>query len=69
MSEEINEILGTQMEWDRMLQEDLELLHELVECGALAEPMAKQYVKKNGSEKFEESVDNWRPGDILTKVL
>lgn len=69
LSDEINEVLGTQMEWDRMLQEELEHLHVLVHEGALAEPQAKQMAKKHGKEKVEREVDEWYPGKMVSKII
>jgi hypothetical protein len=69
LSEELNEMLDMNMEWDRLLQEDLEHLHQLVESGALAEPVAKQYAKKHSKQKLEEEIDSWYPGKIASKLL
>lgn len=69
LAEEVNEILGTEMEWDRLLQDDLELFHSLVKDGALAEPQAKQYAKKHGKKKLDEEIDSWYPGKIAGKLL
>lgn len=69
MSQEINEMLGTNIEWDRLLEDDLEHFYELVETGALIEPLGKQFAKEQGKEKLEEEIDDWRPGKILQRVL
>lgn len=69
LSEEVNEALGTDMEFDRMLEEDLKLLHELVMEGALVEPQAKQFAKKHSKEKLDEEIDEWYPGKIASKLL
>lgn len=69
MSQEVNEILGTDMEFERMLADDLELLHELVTNGMLAEPQVKQYVRKNSKKKLDEQIDDWYPGKYAGRLL
>lgn len=69
LSEDINEVLGTNMEWERMLQDDLELLHSLTMEGELAEPQAKQMAKKHGKKKVEEEIDDWHLGKFATRLL
>lgn len=69
LSEELNRLLGTQMEWDRMKKEDLELLHDLAEDGKLAEPQMKQMAKKHGKRKVEQEIDEWTPGKFASKIL
>lgn len=69
LSEEVNEVLGTDMEFDRLLEEDLELFHELVLSGNLTEPLAKQYVKEHSKEKLDEEIDEWYPGKFAGKIL
>lgn len=69
LSEEVNEALGTDMEFDRMLKDDLELLHELATDGQLAEPQLKQYAKKHGKSKLEQEIDEWYPGKFAATLL
>lgn len=69
LSEEVNEVLGTDMEFDRMLEDDLKLFHELVVSGNLTEPLAKQYVKKHSKEKLDEEIDEWYPGKFAGRIL
>lgn len=73
LSEEINEALGTDLEFDRMLVEDLEHFRELAAEGKLAEPQLKQFVKTNGQQAtdslIEEAVENWYPGKYAGKIL
>ena len=69
LSEEINEVLEMNVEWDRLLEDDLELFHELVVSGDLMEPMAKQMAKQKGKEKVEEEIDEWHLGKYAGKVL
>lgn len=69
LSEEVNEVLGTDMEFDRMLEDDLTLLHTLVMEGELAEPQAKQYAKRHGKEKLDDEIDSWYPGKFAGKIL
>ena len=69
LSQEVNEVLGTDLEFDRMLKDDLELLHELATDGQLAEPQLKQYAKKYGKEKLDEEIDEWYPGKFAMQIL
>lgn len=69
LSAEINESLGTDIQWDRLLEEDIQLLHELVMSGDLIEPMIKGFVKKNSKEALEKKIDDWYPGKYAMRVL
>lgn len=69
LSEEINDALGTDIEWQRLLEEDLEHLHGLVMNGDLMEPVTKQYIKEHGKARFEKEVDEWHPGKILGRMV
>lgn len=69
LSEEVNEALGTDMEFDRMLKDELELLHELATDGQLAEPQLKQYAKVYGKEKLDQEIDDWHPGKFAMQLL
>lgn len=69
ISDRLNEILGTQMEWEQMKKEDLELLLELVEEGALMEPMAKHIASEKGQDVLDEKVKSWEPGTILARLM
>ena len=62
-------MLETDMEFDRLLEDDLELLHELVEDGAFAEPQVKQFTKKYSKEKLDNEIDDWYPGKYTSKLL
>lgn len=69
ISQELNEILGTQMEWEKMKKDDLELLLELVQEGALMEPMAKHIASEKGQEVLDEKVKSWEPGSIIARLM
>lgn len=69
LAKEANEILGTDMEFQRMKLSDLELFVELLDEGALIEPQVKHTVAKHGKKRVEEQVDNWYPGKYATRVL
>lgn len=57
------------MEWDRMLEDDLQHLHSMIESGELSEPLMKQYVKEHGKDQLERQVDEWYPGKFAFKFL
>lgn len=68
LESELNDQLGTQMEWSKMKKDDLELLLELVESGALLEPLAREAAKNQGKEMLDDVADEWTPGDLLAKL-
>lgn len=69
LSEDLNEMLDTQMDWSKMKKDDLELLHELVDEGALIEPMAKHIASEKGQDVLDEKVKSWEPGTIITRLM
>lgn len=69
LAEELNQKLDTNMEWERMKKDDLELFLEIVDEGLLLERLTKEYVKSKGAEKYEKKVDNWTPGEMVMRFL
>lgn len=69
MSKSINDKLGTDLDWSEMKKDDLELFEELIDDGAFLEKLAKLHVKNKSSEKVEETIDDWEPGQIVYKLL
>jgi len=57
LSEEINEMLDTEMDWNRLSKEDLENLHSSIKSGELLKRMSKALVKQQGKERVDEIVD------------
>lgn len=68
-AEEINQMLGTDIEWDRLLREDLDHFYDLVENGGLLEPLAKQVAKEHGKKRLEKEIDNWYPGKVAARFF
>lgn len=68
-SEEVNEILGTELDFSKMPKDDLELFYELIDEGELLEPQAKHIAKKYGKDKLEQQVDEWHPGKYALRLL
>lgn len=69
LSQEVNEVLGTDYEFDRMKKDDLLELHQSVTDASLVHPLVKQYAKKHSKAKLEEEIDEWYPGKIATRLL
>ena len=69
ISSEINEKLGTDMEWERMKKDELEHLNMMVDNGMLIEVLVKHMAKNKGSEKVDEIIDDWRPGKLAAKLV
>lgn len=62
LSDDLNEMLGTNINWEKMTKEDLESVLELADSGILLEKLAKHQVQKYGKEHVENMVDEWYPG-------
>lgn len=69
LEEEVNEVLGTEIEWSRLTKDELELFHALVHEGDLIEPMAKYQAKEYSKEKLDEKVDEWKPGQVIGGLM
>jgi hypothetical protein len=69
LSEEINNVLGTEMDFSRMTKEDLELLHDLILEGVLIEPLIKQVAKDHGKDKLDEVIDDYYVGKYAMRLL
>lgn len=69
MSDEINNALGTELDFSRMKKEDLEHLRMLLEDGTVIEALIKGYIKEYGTSKLEEEIDNWTPGQYAIRLL
>jgi len=69
LSEELNEIFGTDVDFSRMKKDELKQLYELAEQGHLIEPQMKHVAKTHGKQKFDEVIDEWHPGKYLLKVI
>lgn len=69
VSEEINETLGTNIDWSRLYEDDIRLLNDMVQKGDLIEPMAKQMAKKHGKKRLDDKIDEWRPGMVIERLL
>lgn len=69
LSAEVNEMLGTEMEFHRMTAEELEHFRDLLDEGLLLEPQVKHVVSKHGRSKLDEVIKDWEPGQLLLKLL
>lgn len=69
LSEEVNEILGTEIDWSGLKKDELELLYELLDDGDLLEPQAKHIIKKKGKSKLDDQIDEWQPGQIAMRIV
>lgn len=68
-SDELNNILGTDIEWDRMLEEDLDEFLELTKSGELLNREGRYVVKEYGKEELESIVDSWSPGQLISRLI
>jgi hypothetical protein len=69
LSEEMDDMLDTDIQWEELKKEDLELLVELVDEGHLIEPMLKHVASEKSQDKVDEMIDNWEFGYLLSKVM
>lgn len=69
LSSEVNEILGTELGFEEMKKDDLELFLELLDDGVLLEEQAKHIVKNHSKSKLEEEIDDWYAGKLISKLL
>jgi len=69
LQEEVNDMLGTNMEFSKMRSDDLELLRDLIDEGALLEPQLKHVAKEHGKSALEQQIDDWRPGQVIGRLL
>lgn len=69
LSQQLNEILGTDLSFERMKKEDLETLVGLADGGSLLEPQLKHVVSKYGKDKLDDQIDDWYPGKIAARLL
>ena len=69
LSDEINEILGTELEFERMKKAELKLFLQLLEEGTLLDQQVKYIGKKYGQQKLDETVENWYPGKYAGKLM
>ena len=69
LEDEVNEKLGTDMNWSKMTKDDLELFNELIDSGVLIEKLAKHMAKEMGTEKYEQVVDDWHLGKIVARLI
>ena len=66
---EVNQMLGTEFEFSKMPKDDLKMLAELMDSGALIEPQMKHLAKEHSKQKVEEQIDDWYPGKYASSVL
>lgn len=66
---ELNEMLGTNIEWSRLLEDDIEELEGAIHSGSLVESILKYMAKEKGKDAVEEQVDEWYPGKLLGGLI
>lgn len=69
LSDDLNDILGTSIDWEKMTKEDIQSLLELADSGALLETLIKHQVQKHGKEYVENAIDDWHPGKYASGVM
>lgn len=69
MEEELNEKLHTDLEWSRMKRDDLETLLEKTDNGELLDMLLRHLVSKHGKEELDDRIKNWKPGDLIMRMM
>lgn len=68
-SEQINEILGSDLDWSRLLEDDLDEFHKMLTNGEALERLIKHMMKEMSSESVENIIDSWYPGKYASEVI
>lgn len=69
IADDINDKLGTEIDWSQLRKDDLKHFEEMIESGVLIEALGKSFVKEKSSEKVEETIEDWEPGQIVAKLI
>lgn len=69
MEEELNDKLHTDIEWSRMKQDDLATLIEKVDNGELMDILMRHLVSKHGREELDKRIKDWKPGDLIMRLI
>lgn len=69
ISEEINAMLGTDIDWSRLLEDDLKEFQTLLMGRDLLEILFKKQAKDMTQKELERLVDEWYPGKYARLVL
>lgn len=65
LEEEMNERLGTDIEWSRLRKDDLEHLRDGLEDEAFVKKVVAQFMNDKAGDKVEGQIEDWEPGMML----
>lgn len=68
-SDQLNAMLGTDIEYDRLLEDDLNKLIDMVDSGKIIEPAMKHITKRHGEAYLSRMMDSWYPGKYIKEVV
>lgn len=65
ISEEINERLGTDIEWEEMKKDDLVKFREGLEDEQFIKRVLGQFMNDRTGDRVQEQIEGWQPGQFL----
>lgn len=69
ISSEVNQILGTEIDWSELRKEDLEEFRVMMDDPELLEVLFKHHAKDMSKRQLENLVDGWYPGKYAGRML
>jgi len=68
LEKQMNERLGTDIEWSKMKKDDLSSLREGLEDEDFVKKVVAQYANDKAGDTVEGQIDGWEPGQLLSLV-
>lgn len=63
---QMNDRLGTDIEWSEMKKKDLEQLREGLESEEFIKKVVAQYANDKAGDTVEGQIENWEPGTMIS---
>lgn len=65
LEDQMNDRLGTDIEWSQLKKDDLSQLRGGLEDEQFVKKVVAQYANDMAGDTVEEQIDGWQPGQIL----
>lgn len=69
ISDELNDRLNTDIEWEQLKKDDLEQIQYMIESGKMVERILKTIASDKGKKAVEAGVENWKPGMLIKRLI
>lgn len=69
IEEELNERLDTEIEWSELKSKDLNKIEEMIDNGELIDKLLRHMVSKYGREEVDRRIKDWKPGDLIRRMM